>query len=560
MRADHDTTAQTTGGLSPATQRTASFLAIGAGLLLLGGWLNVRPTLRQRALVGVEEQAKVLFPELADASKAASLEIVSFDDETATLKPFKVVRSGGVWVLPSHENYPADAREQLAAAATELIDRPVLDVVSDSPGDHETYGVIEPDPEKVKVGMTGVGQLVEIRDASGNKLARLIVGKEDKRPAAAAGAGGRSLRFVRRAGQDRVYRVDLDTAKFSTTFDDWIEKDLLKLSPWDVRRLTLDDSTCSFGADEASGRLMIKLDRSNRAELAYDDKEAKWSLVRLEGFDDKNQAKEESLAADEELASAKLNDLRNALGDLKIIDVVRKPAGLSADLKAEEAFAGDREAVTSLAQRGFFAVQKGDMVSSNGETVIGMKDGVEYLLRFGNGTTVSGDGTATQEEAPADGAGASPDAEATGRYLFVTARFNEGLLEKPALDPLPEQPAGADAATPDGDKDKQDADAKEATDAGDAKVDGAADELKKAEEAEAKAQAALEERRRVEAENRRKQEQYDEQGKGAEKKVRDLNNRFADWYYVVSDKEYDKIHLGRDAMVQKKEPAADEQK
>ena len=282
--------------------------------------------------------------------------------------------------------------------------------------------------------------------------------------------------------------------------------------------------------------------------------------MRLEGFDDKNQAKEESLAADEELASAKLNDLRNALGDLKIIDVVRKPAGLSADLKAEEAFAGDREAVTSLAQRGFFAVQKGDMVSSNGETVIGMKDGVEYLLRFGNGTTVSGDGTATQEEAPADGAGASPDAEATGRYLFVTARFNEGLLEKPALDPLPEPPAGADAATPDGDKDKQDADAKEATDAGDAKVDGAADELKKAEEAEAKAQAALEERRRVEAENRRKQEQYDEQVKGAEKKVRDLNNRFADWYYVVSDKEYDKIHLGRDAMVQKKEPAADEQK
>jgi len=241
--------------------------------------------------------------------------------------------------------------------------------------------------------------------------------------------------------------------------------------------------------------------------------------------------------------SAKLNDLRNALGDLKIIDVVRKPAGLSADLKAEEAFAGDREAVTSLAQRGFFAVQKGDMVSSNGETVIGMKDGVEYLLRFGNGTTVSGDGTATQEAAPADGAGASPDAEATGRYLFVTARFNEGLLEKPALDPLPEPPAGADAATPDGDKDKQDADAKEATDAGDAKVDGAADELKKAEEAEAKAQAALEERRRVEAENRRKQEQYDEQVKGAEKKVRDLNNRFADWYYVVSDKEYDKIHL-----------------
>jgi hypothetical protein len=545
MHAHHDTTGPAAGGASPVFRRTAAFLAVGAGLLLLGGWLNLRPTLRQRAVVGEAEQAKVLFPDLADASKASSLEIVSFDDATATLKPFKVVRSEGVWVLPSHENYPADAKDQLAAAATELIDRPVLDVVSDSPGDHETYGVIEPDPEKVKVGMTGVGQLVEIRDASGNKLARLIVGKEDKRPAGAGPAAGRSLRFVRRAGQDRVYRVELDTSKFTTKFDDWIEKDLLKISPWDVRRVTIDDSACSFGMDEASGRPMISLDRKSRAELSYDDKDAAWSLVKLEGFDDKNQPKEETLGAGEELASGRLNDLRNALGDLKIIDVVRKPSGLSADLKAEESFAGDREAVTSLAQRGFFAIQKGDVVSSNGETIVGMKDGVEYVLRFGNGTTVAGG------EEPADDGSKKEDgtepASATGRYLFVSARLNEGLLEKPKLDPLPEAPAEEEAK---GDAGKKDGEAKPAAD-GDAK-DGAADELKKAEDAEAKAQAALEERRRVEAENRRREEQYDEQVKTARKRVRDLNNRFADWYYVVADKEYDKIHLGRADMVQTK--------
>jgi hypothetical protein len=538
-----------TPGAAAAFRRTATFLAVGAGLLLLGGWLNLRPALRQRAVVGDAEQAKVLFPDLADPGKAASLEIVSFDDATATLKPFKVVRSEGVWVLPSHENYPADAKDQLAAAATELIDRPVLDVVSDSPGDHETYGVIEPDPEKVKVGMTGVGQLVEIRDASGNKLARLIVGKEDKRPASGDGAPGRSLRFVRRAGQDRVYRVELDTSKFTTRFDDWIEKDLLKISPWDVRRLTIDDSSCSFGIDEASGRPMISLARRCRAQLAYDDKDAAWSLVTLEGFDDKNQPREEKLAEGEELASGTLNDLRNALGDLKIVDVVRKPSGLSAELKAEESFAGDREAVTSLAQRGFFAFQKGDVVSSNGETVVGMKDGVEYLLRFGNGTTVA---AGEDSAAAAAVTGEDGDAESSGRYLFVLARLNEDLLEKPKLEPLPDAPAAADGKA-------------EGGPAGETKPgagEGAADELKKAEEEEAKAQAALEERRRVEAENRRRQEQYDEQVKAAKKRVRDLNNRFADWYYVVSDKEYDKIHLGRDAMIQKKaaEEKAEEKK
>jgi hypothetical protein len=411
--------------------------------------------------------------------------------------------------------------------------------------------VIEPDPEKIKPGMTGIGELVEVRDAAGTKIARLVVGKEDKRPAMGDAGAGKKLRFVRKAGQDPVYRIEIDTSKFTTRFDDWIEKDLLKISPWDVRRLTLDDSACTFGIDEASGRPMISLDRKSRATLAYDDKSAAWSLLELQGFDDKNQPNQEKLADGEELASGKLNDLRNALGDLKIIDVVRKPAGLSADLKAEESFAGDREAVASLAQRGFFAIQKGDIVSSNGETVVGMKDGVEYLLRFGNGTTVAGG------EQPAAGDGSSGDqgesdqeASATGRYLFVSARVNEDLLDKPTLDPLPDLPA--DKPAKDGEAKAQDA--KQPGD--EASKDGAADELKKAEEEEAKAQAAIEERRRVEAENRRRQEQYDEQVKAAQKRVRDLNNRFADWYYVVSDKEYDKIHLGRAGMVQKK--AADD--
>jgi hypothetical protein len=517
------------GGLSPAMRKTALFLLGGFGLFLLG--TAVQPRFKPAAVT--PEAERVLFSELSDASKAASLEIVSYDDELATLKPFKVVQTGGVWTLPSHDGYPADAKEQLAAAATELVDRPVLDIVSTSPGDHEMYGVIEPNPEKIKAGMTGVGRLVEIRDASGNKLARLIIGKEFK----GGGGVGRAIRFVRKAGQDAVYRVELDTSKFTTKFDDWIEKDLLKLSPWDVRKLVLEDYTCSFGADEASGRLRVSQDRKSRIDLAYDDKDAKWTLGKLEAFTE-NKPQEDKLAADEELASAKLNDLRNALGDLKIIDVARKPSGLSGELKAEEKFTNDREAVASLAQRGFYPFATGDILSSNGETIVGMKDGVEYLLRFGNGTSVAGEEGAKKD----GGQDKSADGETTGRYLFVMARFNESLLEKPALDPLPEAPA-----VPAGDE-KDDAKQGEA----DGEKSDASEQLKAADEAEAKAQAAVEERRRVERENRRKQEAYDEKVKAAQKRVKELNARFADWYYVVSDAEYAKIHLGRAGVVQKK--------
>ena len=76
-------------------------------------------------------------------------------------------------------------------------------------------------------------------------------------------------------------------------------------------------------------------------------------------------------------------------------------------------------------------------------------------------------------------------------------------------------------------------------------------------ETEAKAQAVLEARRGVERDNLRKQEAYDEKVKGAIKRVRELNSRFADWYYVVSEKEYAKIHLGREGVIQKKEKEAE---
>ena len=528
------------GGLSPALQKTAFFLLGGIGMFLLG--TAVQPRLRQSAVA--PEADRVLFPELSDPAKAASMEIISFDDETATLKPFKVVQTGGVWSLPSHDGYPADAKEQLAAACNELVDRPILDVKTVSPGDHETYGVIEPDPQKIKVGDSGVGKLVEIRDGSGNKLARLIIGKEDKSPTS-GGMPGRKLRFVRKAGQDPVYLVEIDAAKFTTNFDDWIEKDLLKITPWDVRRLVIDDSTCTFGFDEASGRPAVTQDRKSRIALGYDDKDAKWSLLKLEAFGAGNKPQEEQLAGDEELASSKLNALRDALGDLKIIDVARKPAGLSGDLKAEEKFTTDREAVTSLAQKGFYPFASGEILSSNGETIVGMKDGVEYLLRFGNGTSVAGDAKADKKE---DGK-ASDDT--TGRYLFVMARFAESLLEKPKLDPLPEVPSVPAA------DEKQDGAKKEDTEK---KDEGAAADasgkLAAADEAEAKAQAALEERRRVERENRRKQEEYDEKVKAAQKRVKELNARFADWYYVVSDDEYGKIHLNRAGVVQKKSKEA----
>lgn len=539
----------------PAMRKTAGFL--GAGLLLLAlGWA-VQPRFKPATLKPAVE--RVLFPELTDAEKAASLEIIRYDDELATLYPFKVIKTGGVWVLPSHQNYPADAKDQLAAAATELVDLKALDVVTERAADHEVYGVIEPDQEKIKPGMTGVGQLIEIRDASGSKIARLIIGKEDKQ--AGVGSGSRRLRFVRKAGQDPVYRVELDTSKFTTQFGDWIEKDLLKLTPWDVRSVELDNYT--LAAVESDGRLEVRQQRSEKMQLSYDDKASSWQLTSLETFPNEDSAESvsEELKNNEEVDSTKLNDLRNALGDLQIIDVARKPAGLSADLKAAESFVNDVEAVSSLQQRGFLPLPSGAILSTEGQTVIGMKDGVEYVLRFGAGTTVTEPGKAGSGE---DGDASGESAETAARYLLVMAQFNDGLLEKPELAELPSLPEedGKDGDSTEQPKDEESEEEKAEKEASSDEKEPAgadvtaADLLKQADEAEAAMQKAIEDRRQVERENRRKQESYDEKVVEGKKRVAELNGRFADWYYIVSDEEFEKIHLNREAVIKAKAESA----
>jgi hypothetical protein len=182
----------------------------------------------------------------------------------------------------------------------------------------------------------------------------------------------------------------------------------------------------------------------------------------------------------------------------------------------------------------------GEILSTDGETIIGMKNGVEYVLRFGATTSVATDGTKDGEKkegADSKDADSKDDGgETSGRYVLVMARLNESLLEKPKLEEVPDAP-DEKAAAPE------------------KKEPSAADALKAADEAEAKMQAAIEERRRVERENRLKQDEYDEKVKAAQKNVRTLNNRFADWYYIVSDKEYAKIHLGRADIVKAKEKA-----
>ncbi len=287
--------------------------------------------------------------------------------------------------------------------------------------------MITPDPQKLKVGQVGVGTRVTLKDDKDKVLADLIIGKEFKDQP--------NIRHVRRPDRDQIYRVSLKTDKLSTKFEDWIEKDLLKLNAFDVREVGLNDYSSEEVAAPGGG-IGLRMHQRSRMKLGFDDAKSSWSLIEMAQFDQKRNPVPVEMADDEELNNEKLNALKSALDDLQIVDVERKPKGLSQDLRASDEFVKDTEAQASLMTRGFYPVGADGQVeiySSEGEATCTTKDGVKYILRFGQ---LAG-GADNKDDKQPDGKEAKNPA--LNRFLFVMAQFDEGQIPKPQLEPEPGQ-------------------------------------------------------------------------------------------------------------------------
>ncbi len=564
------------------TESTKTFVFVGVAALCVAAAVATRP---QAIDLEREAQSRTGKPLVArfDPEEAARLRITRFNEETATLSEFEVAERDGVWTLPSKSGYPADAEKQMGEAAAGVMDREVLRIASKLPADHEQYGVVDPKSSKLAVGQTGVGVRVAMLGSSDKPLIDLIIGKKVK--------DAENQRYVRLADQDVVYVVDVDPSKFSTKFDDWIEDDLLKINPWDLAQVSLDNYSASAELGMTpDGRIVPQLKQSfeDQLTLTYDDGAGEWQAKRMAVYDDVKQGYQEvSLSEGQELDAEKLRELKDALDNLKIVDVERKPEGLSGSLKAGEDFLKDTATIESLARRGFLAVGRPgggvELISSEGEFTATMKDGVEYVLRFGDLQADEEDPTdpaAGPEAAGSEAAGANPadadskDAGGVNRYLFVMAQFNEDAIEKPVLEELPalpeskadakEEPASEDAAADGEDAKQRDT---EETDAVSDEPEAGAEEAEKTDDAaegdqepeadEDGSDELLEEviarRKEIEASNQRKLDAYQEKIKAGKERVKELNARFGDWYYVISNPVYQKIHLTHDAVVKVKE-------
>jgi len=653
------------------TESTKTLSLIGAAVFLAVVAALTRPHISSGEAEG--QKGQLLFPEWKDPVAAKSLAITSVDETTSKLDEFKVADVDGKWVVPSHDNYPANAEDKVVRAASSIIGLHVLDVKGDNPGDQELYGVVEPNEKTLTTSsFSGFGRLVVVKDAEGKDLARLVVSKEIKSPGE---IGSSNLHWVRRAGQDRIYVVSLDTDVLTTKFQDWVDTDILGMKqPWDVVSLALRDYT-----------IERSLVRKSDIDLSFAEKNAAWSLNKLTDYSGIVPKVLTSLPAGEELDSGKINEVKTDISGMKLTDVERKPAAVAELLKSGKPWMADPAVNESFSHEGFITLPERDptdVFGLGGDLTVGMKDGVEYSIRFGGavGSLKSDSG----EKDKKDDASKDKDKDKNKkksnleRFVFVTARFNQDLIPKPELQSLPEvnKPAkdAAPPKTPEPNKtepkatepakaapqktdDKTPAPARkpdektpeksgakpaDATKGGQASAHLAgellaladtADEAKKpaatataddkklddakkpadaksgaeakaepkkpadaktpdkpaepptaakapdagkpadkakppeaAKPAEAKPesdisraekeQAAEAERKRIDTENRRKQDEYDETVKKGRAHAKELNARFAEWYYLISEDEYKKMHVGLSELVKAK-PGSD---
>ena len=557
-------------------ENSKTILFIAAAVACVALAFYTAPDARDPSAKG-SKMGQALF-ESFDPRSATGIEIVEIDEDDLVSKSIEVSQTEKGWLIkrPGKVDYPANADNQVKNVSSLLFDLRIIDQAAEGAGEHANFGVL--DPSKANPSDAGIGKMIALKNNTGANLAQLIIGNEVE--------GLSNTRFVRKPEENAVYRVELQNVNDVTTkFVDWVEKDFLDIDKWNIKQVTFDNYEIKDG----------KIAPSAKQVLDYDNSE--WKLVGS------------NISEDEELDKEKLDDMKDAFDDLEIIDVERKPEILISSLRKGSEFVDAnniqelQSSANSLIQKGFRPVNELDkdgkplsypngkpklkVVSQKGEVLVGMKDGVEYVLRFGE--TYRG---------PEDDENSTGDS----RYIYAYARVNENLLEQPVLEPVPAplaapqadvnssaaSPAPEDSNGSKGDTGDKGEEGKPSVpsitppgpppsftppspppnltppplptpEAVNLVESNATITEEKADDSFAKKKADRDaEIARIKASNAQKQMEYQGKVTKAQTRVNELNQNLAGWYYVISNEVYEKIRLDRTDYVKAKEKEEDD--
>ena len=543
--------------------KTILFVIVAAAAISLAYF--TAPEARDPSAQG-SKMGQALF-ESFDPRSATGIEIVEVDEENIASKTLEVSQTERGWFIkrPGKADYPANADNQVKNVSSILFDLRIIDQAGEGAGEHAKFGVL--DPTKANPSEVGVGKMIALKNNTGSNLAQLVIGNEVE--------GLSNTRFVRKPDENAVYRVELENVNDVTTkFVDWVEKDFLDLDKWNIKQVTFDNYEIKDGRIESSAKQILDYNNSE------------WNLIGS------------SLGESEEINKEKLDDMKDAFDDLEIIDVEKKPEILASSLRKGSEFVDAnniqelQNTANSLMQKGFRPANelgadgkplsypngkpKLKVVSQKGEVLVGMKDGVEYVLRFGE-----------IYRGPEDDENSSGDS----RYIYAFARVNENLLDQPVLAPVPTpllQPVSDsnNSAVQDsnGTKGANGSKGKEGEPSvppisppgpppnftpsappsitpppppspnsggveneSNSSVESSVDSFAK-KKADLDAEIA-----RIKASNLQIQREYQDKVSKAQARVKELNENLADWYYVISNEVYQKIRLDRSDYISVKE-------
>jgi hypothetical protein len=486
--------------------KTLTFVAVA---LVLTGAAFVTTRDRTPRNARFDDQGQPFFPEFKDPLACTDLEVVSFDPLTATATRFHVKFKDKKWVIPSHHEYPADARDRLSKTAAGVMDLTKDTIRSDKVEDQETMGVLDPLDAKIAT-LQGRGKRVTLKDASERVLADFIIGNEIKGPERKDGV---AQRYVRVPDQKRTYGVNIK-ADLSTRFADWIETNLLKVDTGRIRRVVFDNY--KLQEDQDARGAFLKLVRGEKLTVERKDSTGPWTLV---GGPPPGQ----------ELNEDKLRSLTDALNDLKIVGVRQKPPGLKDPNDPNLKLTLPIRA--SLQSKGFFATPQG-LFSDQGDVIVTTDEGVVYTLRYGGPVFATGeeltagapDDAEKKEEPKKEATKKEEPKKAEGtqenRYLIVTVAFDPALVPKPekpappSADPsvIPEEPFAPDPKDP----------------------------------------KYLADQKAAEEKEQRDKSDYEKKLEDGRKRVKELTDRFGPWYYVTPGESFRSINLDAPTLLKPK--------
>ena len=244
---------------------------------------------------------------------------------------------------------------------------------------HNEFGVVDPDPETVKSSDTGVGTRITLKNKENKVLASLVIGKQVGDQA--------SQHYVRYPDKDTVYIVNIDTGKVSTKFEDWIERNLLGMNTMDLKQVHIQDYSVVPAAGGLAGEARWRVSRGLQFQRRPGLEADEGPDVRC-GQEGHGSA---SPQAGQELDTKKLDDLKLAIDDLKIVDVERKPAEVPADLRL--ASSATLPVSRPWQERGFFPRQRSGWREEpfphrveQGRGCPATQQRRRYVLRFGEST------------------------------------------------------------------------------------------------------------------------------------------------------------------------------